>query len=176
MCDTAGHGKCDQCDDGYGVTTRDTCAPVSLLDARALRLALACSIAARVLRRLSPGVALHGPQCAAHCVNCDPAGECYQCEDGYGLTTGGTCALVSSLHARALRLALAWGLTARKGKPRVSQGSPSIVVCCPLQVLRHSGARQVRSMLWWLRPDCKRHVRSGARACCQSMGAAACPR
>ena len=39
-CDTAGPGKCDQCDDGYGPTASGACAAVSLLDARALWVAL----------------------------------------------------------------------------------------------------------------------------------------
>ena len=45
-CSTAGVGKCDLCVNGYGPTANYTCAPVRLLDERALR---AC-----VLRRVSP--------------------------------------------------------------------------------------------------------------------------
>ena len=122
------------------------------------------------------------PQCSYHCRSCNSAGagKCDQCGFKYGLTASRTCGPVRAparcagsaacpcmLHhcARALR--------------RVSPGLPSApwtAVCSPLQVLRHRRGRQVRSMSRSIRPDCKRHVRSGERACCQSMGAAACTR
>ena len=111
-CNKAGAGKCDRCDDGYGVTPLGTCTLVRLLQALGVAACTrmrACHCARATASLTRPSCVRPGSQCAAGCLKCDTAGasKCDQCDGRYKLIKNGTCAPV-----RLLRALLALGAAA----------------------------------------------------------------
>ena len=100
MCNLAGAGKCDSCNDGYVLTATGTCAQV-----RPCNVCLHCQLERSMhFCMLHMGAALltspcavcgAGVQCAANCRGCNNAGpgKCNpgSCEEYYGTTATGTC-------------------------------------------------------------------------------------